>query len=54
MGELGFDKALEKYNSDEYSEVSNFLEINIDDTENVLQKFLVWLKQLVERLKQYV
>lgn len=54
MGELGFDKALEKYNSDEYSEVSNFLEISIDDTENVLQKFLIWLKQLMERLKQYV
>ena len=51
MGKLGFDKALEKYNSDEYCEVSNFLEISIDDTENVLQKFLIWLKHLMERFK---
>lgn len=54
IGELGFDKALEKYNSDEYSEVSNFLEISIDDTENTLQKFLIWLKHLMERFKKYI
>ena len=54
IGELGFDKALEKYNSDKYSKVSNFLEISIDDTENVLQKFLIWLKHLMERFKKYV
>ena len=51
MTKLGYDKALEKYNSEEFSDISNFLEINIEDTNNVLQRFLIWLKHLMERLK---
>ena len=51
MTKLGYDKTLEKYNPDDYSELSRFLEISIDDTENVLQKFLICLKHLMEKFK---
>lgn len=51
MTKLGYDKTLEKYNSEEFSDLSNFLEISIEDTNNVLQRFLIWLKHLMERFK---